>query len=701
MERRYNPVLLAIIALGLAMALYLNFERHEIEQKNTTVEMAMEYENLCRLAALEGLPEEEVLLEFKKAGINSLMIFDTTLERLAKKGDLYVATGEQLRNASMLGENAGVFAGVVQSQDYQGSAAYIAPAADMNIFKDAVDDLKVRYGSERVKQISKQPPIVRVDGSTDLVPPDKYDEPLGVLQAPLGLPAKDMRKAAALGFNIIIRPQNYVAVDEAKIDSVFKRVEDSGVKVHAMMPCGREAVGYPDKLDYMSAKLMDADMQLIMLEHYTQLRFADIKGLVNLAEGVGYKASRSYVIDGMEQKKISVDTALRRWALTDEERNIRVNYIRPFFMPVNGKPLMETNLQYVADIKKSVEARGYTIGKAGVFAEIDSHGYYMPYFTQRFELLPVAAAILAGCVMLLSMFVDLGKGKQLLLWAVLTAFVCAVLMLFRGLLLRQVLAMAAACVFPVLSMSVIMNIWDKNKDTSVGVLKIIFTAIWQLALAVCLSLVGAAFLSAILTDSRFLLEIDIYRGVKLTFMLPVILMAALFIKKYDLLNVAGKGLSVFWQRLNGLLDIKLTYKHIVLLGVLLFVAFYFVGRSGHTGGVAVAGIELKLRALLEELMYARPRNKEFMIGHPAFFLAVMAAYRGAPRLWQFCLVCGAVIGQASLVQTFCHMRTPVVMSFVRALDGYAVGIVFGTLGVLAMAAIIPLIVRLKRRYLEQ
>ena len=154
MKSRYNPVLLAIVAIGLVMALYLNFERYEVEQKNNTVELAMEYENLRRLAALEGLPEEKVLLEFKKAGINSLMIFDTTLERLSKKGELNVATAEQLRNASVLGEDAGVFAGVVNSKDFHGSAAYIAPAADMSVFKDTVDDLKIRYGSERVKQIS-------------------------------------------------------------------------------------------------------------------------------------------------------------------------------------------------------------------------------------------------------------------------------------------------------------------------------------------------------------------------------------------------------------------------------------------------------------------------------------------------------------------------------------------------------------------
>ena len=97
----------------------------------------------------------------------------------------------------------------------------------------------------------------------------------------------------------------------------------------------------------------------------------------------------------------------------------------------------------------------------------------------------------------------------------------------------------------------------------------------------------------------------------------------------------------------------------------------------------------------------RPREKEFMIGHPAFFVAVLAVYRCAPRWWQFVLTCAAVIGQGSLVQTFCHMRTPVVMSFVRALDGYSVGVVFGVIAVLVLGMLLPLVVKFRRRYLEE
>ena len=698
MKSRYNPVLLAVIVAGLVCALWLNFVRHDVEKQNNTVEMAMEYEGLRKLAALQGLPEEDVLRQFKEAGINSLMIFDTTLERLTKNGELQTTTGGELRQAAMLGADKGVFAHV-PAEALEENAAYAAAAADAFILEDVEQDLCLRYGADRVQVVSENPRIIKVKGSTTPLPDGRYDEPQGLLQAPLGLPVQDLRRVNALGFKIIVRPQNYIEVTDEQIDAIFDRIKEAGVPVAALMPCGTEVVGYPNKMQHLGERMKENNMTLVMLEHYTQLQFAKIDGLLPLAEFNDYKAARSYVIDPTEQKKISVGEALRRWALTDEERNIRVNYIRPFLMPEGGQDIMKTNLKYVRDIKASVEARGYTIGEAGVFAAKGDG--FAPYFPSKLSFIPVLLAIVAGVVLYLSLLFNLSGSKQLALWAVLSAGGLALLFIGRGLLTRQLLALAAASVFPVLSMSVIFNIWDKNTTDKHSLLSICWKGIWQLALAIALSLVGAAFLSAILTDSRFLLEIDIYRGVKLTFILPVIFTAILFIKRYDLLQVVGKGLQTLWKRLNGLLDTGLTFRHVVVLLVLMFIAYYFVGRSGHTGGVPVPAIELKMRAFLEQLMYARPREKEFMIGHPMFFLAVLAVYRCAPRWWQFALTCAAVIGQGSLVQTFCHMRTPVVMSFVRALDGYAVGVVFGVVGVLVIGALLPFVLKLRRRYLEQ
>ena len=700
MKHRYNPVLIAVIVVGLISALWLNWQRHKVEQANNTVELAMEYESLRKLAILQGLPEDQVLRDFQRAGINSLMLFDTTLERLTKKGEIYSTTTEELRKATSLGADKGVFAAIPAAKLTR-NAAFVAAGSNPAVLTDVLEDLVLRYGQDRVELVSSEPQIIRVVGSTELLPDGKFDEPHGLLQAPLGLPIRDMQKLADMGFELIVRPQNYINVREEQIDSIFKRIDKAGVKVHALMPCGKETVGYPDKVEYLGKKLREHDMTLVMLEHYTQLRFAQIDGLIPLAEFNDYKAARSYVIDGVEQKKISVATALHRWALTDEERNIRVNYIRPFLLPVEGKDIMQINLQYVRDIKANVEARGYTIGQAGVFHDLGSDAAFAPYFPAKTMWLPLVLAIVAGVVLYGSLLFNWSSKTELALWAVLAAVGCGLLMLGRGLLTRQLLALAAASVFPVLSKSVMMSIWDKNTPSSNGLLKIIWQAMWQLALAIALSLVGAAFLSAILTDSRFLLEIDIYRGVKLTFILPVVLTAVLYLKRYDMLHVVGKGAKSLLQKLNSLLDTGLTFKHVAVLFVFLFIAFYFVGRSGHTGGVPVPAIELKMRAFLEQVMYARPREKEFMIGHPAFFLTVLAVYKCAPRWWQFVLVCGAVIGQGSLVQTFCHMRTPVVMSFVRALDGYAVGIIFGIVSILGVSLLLFLGEKLQRRYWVQ
>ena len=271
MKSRYNPVLIAVILVGLVCALWVNWNRHTIEQRNNTVEMAMEYENLRKLAALEGLPEEIVVKQFQDAGINSLMVFDTTLERLSKMGAIKTATGSELRQAKILGNDAGIFASV---KDVEENAVYIAAGNDATAFEEVWEDLRTRYGADRTKMISNTPAIIEALGSTHLVAEDDYKTPRGILQLPLGLSSSEMRKVKDYGFNVIVRPQNFVNVSEEKIDSIFQRIAKAGVEVNAYMPAGREVVGYPNKIDYMAKKL--DGRKLIMLEHYSQLQFAKI-----------------------------------------------------------------------------------------------------------------------------------------------------------------------------------------------------------------------------------------------------------------------------------------------------------------------------------------------------------------------------------------------------------------------------------------
>ena len=314
-------------------------------------------------------------------------------------------------------------------------------------------------------------------------------------------------------------------------------------------------------------------------------------------------------------------------------------------------------------------------------------------------LLLVALGAWAALALYIGMIIPAFKGTKQYILVIAGMLVTAYsLFLGRGLSIRQGLAFLSAVLYPVLSISVIMTLWENIKTDDRSLPGVIFTALWQLALAIVLSLIGATLNGSVMGDLRFMLEADIYRGVKLTFIMPVLLTLLLFLRQYSIFPEQKEKAADLFSQLVQICRTRLTLGHFVMLGVLLFVAYIFVGRSGHTGGVPVPAIEIKLRLFLEEVMYARPREKEFLVGHPAFFLAVLAAYRMAPNWCKLFLVLGAVIGQGSLVQTFCHMRTPAMMSYIRAADGYLLGSALGIIAVIAVSIIMPYIKPWLRRF---
>jgi hypothetical protein len=97
-------------------------------------------------------------------------------------------------------------------------------------------------------------------------------------------------------------------------------------------------------------------------------------------------------------------------------------------------------------------------------------------------------------------------------------------------------------------------------------------------------------------------------------------------------------------------------------------------------------MELRLRLLLGDLLSVRPRTKELFIGHPLMLLALYYGwrFRGGPVL----LALGA-IGQVSLINSFAHMHTPILITLIRTGWGLGLGIVLG----LALLGLLHLIRR--------
>ena len=82
--------------------------------------------------------------------------------------------------------------------------------------------------------------------------------------------------------------------------------------------------------------------------------------------------------------------------------------------------------------------------------------------------------------------------------------------------------------------------------------------------------------------------------------------------------------------------------------------------------------------MLDKVLFVRPRTKEFLVGYP-LLMAGMAFLTKGKRNWAVpCIVVGSV-GLVSALNTFCHIHTPIVLSFVRTFNGLWVGLVIGTI----------------------
>ena len=348
------------------------------------------------------------------------------------------------------------------------------------------------------------------------------------------------------------------------------------------------------------------------------------------------------------------------------ERNIRINLLRIYEKPAPGMTLFETNMHYIKATAEAVESHGFALGPAGTF-----ENWYAPRPLRAVLMLGVAAAV----VLYLSLITHRLQPRTLYALFALLAFVFAApILMGSGAKMRILAAFLSANLFPALAV-----IWQLDRirgmepDAKAPLWRIIGTAAVALFVTGALSYVGAAYLSGALADVEYFLEFNIFRGIKLTFVLPIVLVAIAFLTRYDVFDgrmAEGQGALT---QLRQILDMPVKFKSLLIFVLVALAAVVFVARSGHTSGMPVSGLELKFRAILEQAFYARPRSKELMIGHPAFMLAVLAWCRKWPTMLLFALVLVATIGQGSMVETFAHMRTPVYMSFVRGIGGIVLG----------------------------
>jgi hypothetical protein len=450
------------------------------------------------------------------------------------------------------------------------------------------------------------------------------------LEAPVGIDPRDAEAVGSAGLVVVARHENTLGFGPAQIRDTLDESKEAGAT--AYLPAGEQVLGQRTCVDDTALALKDLGMELLVPE------FVKIGGSTKLASLMPEMTLRLHSVQQAEVDRMDPASLNERFAKAFRERNVRWLLVRPLTF---GTPDPVASVQgSLAMVRGAVVEERGGVKPPRPFKE-PSLPWWAPW---AIGLAGAPALAWLGWV-----FGGASRGA-----AVTFAALGAVASVLSGPDATRLWgALALATAMPVIGFA-----WYLGSERPSAPLA--FLAMTGFSLAGGLSAAG------MLVGLPYMLQLDQFMGVKVTLFVPLVMVAWLLVRQSGG-SQALAGETVKWGPL--------------LTGVCILAAVGFMlVRAGNEAPAAVSGLELKLRSLLEGVMQTRPRTKEFLIGHPALILglAVMAAQESTWRNWAPVLLLIGAIGQTSIVNTLCHLHTPVEVSLIRILIGLILGGILGS-----------------------
>lgn len=309
----------------------------------------------------------------------------------------------------------------------------------------------------------------------------------------------------------------------------------------------------------------------------------------------------------------------------------------------------------MAGLSERVEERGITVG--------DSFSTMNAPTANRVLLAGTLMLLAAAAYLFLSLMLPLGRKVE---YGILTA--AAVVMAAGALvlpgLMQKIGGLGAAVLFPCFAVFLLARI---ARNPGKGPLPVRFGV--SLLSVLGIGLAGGLYIGALLATRSYMLLFEVFSGVKLSQMLPIAFAALVLL--YVLFNKKARS-----EREN---TQKLPIPLLIFIGVCLIAALVVLILRSGDNMLPVSDLETKFRNWLEYVLFARPRTKEMLLAFPAIALYVAASDRQIAWL-QLPLGVLASIGACSVVNTFCHIFTPLHVSLIRTLLGAGIGFVIGIIG---------------------
>jgi hypothetical protein len=226
--------------------------------------------------------------------------------------------------------------------------------------------------------------------------------------------------------------------------------------------------------------------------------------------------------------------------------------------------------------------------------------------------------------------------------------------------------------------------------------KMIIFSLTVFVITCLISLAGATFIIAILSNVRYMVELDIFRGVKVAQLFPFVIFIIILVLQFINKNNEDNSIKTMIKPIKNILNADIKVYYVLLAGILGAVGYIYIARTGHETNVQPSNIEIIIRNFLENVLIARPRSKEFLFAFPAMLLAIFVANKKIPFVTEAFMLM-SVIGTTSIINTFCHIRTPLYLSIYRTLISMCFGAILGCIAIIIINEIYKIITKVQVR----
>lgn len=639
-----------LVLIAIACSIYVGAVRIQVEQDYKTVNLSVNESDIRSLANANGKTTEEMLDILKDKGVSQVLFKESTIASLENAGDLMIAQGADVQNLSV-----------------SSSLPANLPISETNYYLVVTDDAwREQVLREVPAKISGavayddgELGVVTVPTSIEATQSNQSKAQLAFSGIGVGFDQEWLNTVANAGFDIIAQVSSWESPTDESLEMLADDIK-AVPNLCMLMFNDKYIPGYPDpdKMEVFYQLLLDDDGDIVA--PLDQIEFSPQEGFNTLANLADKDVVRLHTISNDEMSKFEGETgesmdagiteALDRWDLAARERNMRALLVRFFSIDMPGT-YYESNMAYLDALHTQLEDNGFTVG--GDVQEMASLD------------IPAAVRLLVGfgiCAGFMLLLLEIGFRRLALAGFVLSALAWVGMYVVNQTLAMQLMALASVIEFPILSC---LYFLPPKKDLS------LLQSIGRLLALCAVSFIGAVLMVGVLSDKAFMLKLSSFIGVKIAHVIPIVVVPFVLYIVRD-----KKPLSLCKSLLNKALD----YKWAIVFAVVAVALMIYLSRTGNESG-EISGIEAAMRQFLNDTMGVRPRSKEFLIGYPATILYLMYAAKHR-ALWVLSIP--LVIGQISLVNTYAHIHTPLLIALQRSLNGLILGILVAVVAVVVV-----------------